>query len=60
MNTMQADLSAPLERFEADRERRNAEFQKRLATATKRIWWQTAVLLGGMGIVGAVIIAAVA
>ena len=42
MNTMRADLSATLERFEADRERRNAEFQKRLATATKRIWWQTA------------------
>ena len=42
----------------------NAETQKQLATATERMattrWWQTAVLLGGMGIVAAVIIAAVA
>ncbi len=63
MNTMQADLSATLERFEANGERRNAEIQKQLATATERMattrWWQTAVLLGGMGIVAAVIIAAI-
>ena len=42
----------------------NAETQKQLATATERMattrWWQTAVLLGGMGIVAAVIISAVA
>jgi len=42
----------------------NAETRKRLATATERMattrWWQTAVLPGGMGIVAAVIIAAVA
>ncbi|MXW87028.1 MAG: hypothetical protein F4Z55_14495 [Boseongicola sp. SB0667_bin_21] len=42
----------------------NAETRKRLATVTERMattrWWQTAVLPGGMGIVAAVIIAAVA
>ena len=42
----------------------NAETQKQLATATERMattrWWETAVLLGGMGIVAAVIIAVVA
>ena len=42
----------------------NADTQKQIATATERMattrWWQTAVLLGGMGIVAAVIIAAVA
>ena len=82
MNTMQADLSATLERFRADmaemmRETAstnadtqkqiadtNADTQKQIATATERMattrWWQTAILLGGMGIVAAVIIAAVA
>lgn len=42
----------------------NAETQKQLATATERMattrWWETAILLGGMGIVAAVIIAVVA
>ena len=42
----------------------NAETQKQLATATERMattrWWETAVLLGSMGIVAAVIIAVVA
>ena len=61
MSTMQADLSATLERFEANGERRNAEIHKQITTATERMattrWWQTAVLLGG--IVAAVVIAAI-
>ena len=63
LNEMRADLSATLERFEANGERRNAEIQRQFAAATERMattrWWQTAVLLGGMGIVAAVIIAAI-
>ena len=68
MNTKQAeyrsDLADLMREIASTNAETNAELQKQLATATERMattrWWQTAILLGGMGIVAAVIIAAVA
>ena len=67
MNTKQAeyrsDLADLMREIASTNAETNAELQKQLATATDRMattrWWQTAVLLGGMGIVAAVIIAAI-
>ena len=70
MNTMQADLSATLERFRADMAEMmhetastNADTQKQIATATERMattrWWQTAVTVGAVGVFAAIIIAAI-
>lgn len=61
MDTKQVDCRGDL--ADLMHEAANAETRTRLATATERMaptrWWQTAVLLGGTGIVAAVIIAAV-
>ena len=67
MNTKQAEYRSALadlmREIASTNSETNAELQKQLATATKRMattrWWQTAILLGGMGIVAAVIIAAI-
>lgn len=64
MNTMQADLSAALERFRADMAMRDASMSDRMATLSDRMatdrWWQTAILVGAMtavvGIATAIII----
>ncbi len=64
MNTMQADLSATLERFRADMATRDASTSDRMATLSDRMatdrWWQTAILVGAMtavvGIATAIII----
>ena len=48
MNTMQADLSATLERFRADMAKREVQKTERDATAR---WWQTAIMLAGFGVV---------
>ena len=64
MNTKQAEYRSDLADLMREIVSTIAETQKQLATATERMattrWWQTAILLGGMGIVAAVIIAAVA
>ena len=64
MSTKQAEYRSDLADLMREIATANAETKKQLATATERMattrWWQTAVLLGGMGIVAAVIIAAVA
>ena len=64
MSTKQAKYRSDLANLMHEIATANAETQKQFATATERMattrWWQTAVLLGGMGIVAAVIIAAVA
>ena len=68
MNTKQAeyrsDLADLMREIASTNAETNAELQKQIATATECMattrWWQTAILLGGMGIVAAVIIAAVA
>ena len=64
MSTKQAEYRSDLADLMREIATANAETQKQLATATERMattrWWETAVLLGGMGIVAAVIIAVVA
>lgn len=48
MKTMQADLSATLERFRVDMTTRDASLSDRMATDR---WWQTAILVGAMTVV---------
>ena len=63
MNTHQATYETALERLERRMAERDAEAAKREVQRTEREamarWWQTAVLLGGMSIVAAVIIAVI-
>ena len=62
MNTMQteyrSDLADLMRGIASMNAEKNTELQKQLATATERMattrWWQTAVLLGGMGIIAAI------
>ena len=61
MNTMQADLSATLERFRADMETSNATFERLRADMAERDaarserdatarWWQTAIIVAAISV----------
>lgn len=60
MNTMQAEYRTDIARLAEDMAKREAEAAKREVEKTERAatarWWQTAIILAGIGIAAAIII----